>query len=202
MKIYHCKNSRSLRPIWALEELDVEAEVVTLAFPPRVRQTEFLELNPAGTIPFLVDGDVRLAESMAMVEYLAERAGPNDLTVPPGEPGRADYLNFLHLGEATLVPPLTMIVRYRMLEPKERRLPQAVEDFTGVYHDRLKLVAQHLEASDTMAAGRFTAADISVGYALFLGEVLRQADAFVPSVRAYLERLKARPAFQRALARN
>lgn len=202
MKIYHCKNSRSLRPIWALEELGVEAEVVTLAFPPRVRQTEYLELNPAGTIPFLVDGDVRLAESMAMVEYLAEKAGPNDLAVQSGEPGRADYLNFLHMGEATLVPPLTILVRYGMLEPRERRLPQAVEDFTGVYHDRLKLVAQRLEASDYMAADRFTAADISVGYALFLGEFMRQGEAFAPPVRAYLERLKARPAFQRALERN
>ncbi|MGZ8363633.1 MAG: glutathione S-transferase family protein [Caulobacteraceae bacterium] len=201
MKLYHCKNSRSLRCIWALEELGLDAEVITLAFPPRVRQTEYLEVNPTGTIPYLIDGEVRMSESMAIVEYLTEKAG-GDLIVQPGQAERANYLNFLHMGEASLVPPLTMIVRYKVLEPAERKLPQAVEDFTAVYHDRLKLVGQRLESHEYMADGRFTAADISVAYALFLGDWLRQGPAFTPAVAAYLERMKARPAFQRALERN
>jgi glutathione S-transferase len=202
MKVYHCPNARSLRVIWAAEELNLDIEVQALGFPPRVREPEYFDINPTATIPAFVDGDLMLVESMAIAEHLAEQKGANDLIVAPGDPDRPYYSQFVLMGEATLVPPLTKIVRYRMLEPKDRRLPQAVDDGAAEFIDRLKHVSSRLEGRDWLAGGRFSLADISVGYALHLGQFLRLGDRMPVNVAAYLERLQARPAFQRAMARN
>lgn len=202
MKLYHCPNSRSLRVIWAAEELGLDLEVLTLGFPPRMREPGYFEINPTGTIPTLIAGELALFESVAICEYLAKKAGAAESVVGEHEADWPHYRQFLYMGEATLVPPLTQIVRYRMLEPRERRLPQAAEDGADVFIDRLKHVASRIEGRDFLAGGRFTLADISVGYALYLGDFLRLGARIAPIVAAYLERLKARPAFQRALERN
>ncbi len=202
MKLYHCPHSRSLRVIWAAEELGVDLDVHTLDFPPRVREPDYFAVNPTATIPTFVDGDLKLVESMGICEHLAETHGGNDLVVRPEEPDRPYYLQFVLMGEATLVPHLTKIVRYRMVEPRERRLPQATEDGANDYIDRLKHVANRLEGRDWMAGDRFTMADISVGYAVHLGAFLRLGERMPGEVMAYLERIRARPGFQRALERN
>ena len=202
MKLYHCPHSRSLRVIWTAEELGADLEVQTLGFPPRVREPDFFSVNPTATIPTFVDGDLMLVESMAIVLHLAETDGDNDLVVRSTERDRPYFTQFLLMGEATLVPPLTKIVRYRMLEPPERRLPQAVEDGTLEFIDRLKHVTARLEDRDWLACDRFTLADISVGYAVHLGMFLRLGDRMPAPIRAYYDRIQERPAFQRALARN
>jgi len=202
MKVFHCTNSRSLRVIWAAEELGLDLDVHGLQFPPRVRDREYLELVPTGVIPAFDDGEVHLLESMAICEYMAQRHAGGRLTVGPSDDAWPGYLQFLHMGEATLVPPLTQIVRYRMLEPRERRLPQAADDGADVFVDRLKPVAQRLERGDYLAGDSFTLADLSVGYALHLGDFLHLGDRFPQPVRTYLARLRSRPAFERALARN
>jgi glutathione S-transferase len=202
MKVYHCPNSRSLRVIWAAEEIGADLEVHALGFPPRAREPGYFDINPTATIPAFIEGDLMLVESMAIAEHLAETRGGDELIVPPGDPDRPWYLQFVLMGEATLVPPLTKIVRYRMLEPKDRRLPQAAEDGANEFIDRLKHVSRRLEGREWLAADRFTLADISVGYAVYLGDFLRLGERMPASVADYLERLKARPAFQRALARN
>ena len=202
MKLYHCPNSRSLRVIWAAEELGLDIEVQTLAFPPRAREPGFFEINPTGTIPALLDGDLALFESVAICEYLARKRGATDLVVGEDEADWPHYRQFLYMGEATLVPPLTQIVRYRMLEPKERRLPQAADDGADVFVDRLKHVEARLDGRDWLGGGRFTLTDISVGYAVHLGAFLRLSERLPRGAAAYLGRLRTRPAFQRALARN
>ncbi|HEX8233964.1 MAG TPA: glutathione S-transferase family protein [Caulobacteraceae bacterium] len=202
MELYHCPSSRSLRVIWATEELGLGLEVKALGFPPRVRDPGYFEINPTGTIPTLIDGELALFESVAICEYLAKKAGPTNLVVADDEPDWPHYRQFLYMGEATLVPPLTQIVRYRLLEPKERRLPQAAEDGADVFIDRLKHIEARLQGRDWLAGGRFTLADISVGYALHLGRFLRLGERIPPTAAAYLERLRARPAFARALERN
>lgn len=202
MKVYHCTNARSLRVIWAAEELGLDLEVQGLQFPPRVREQTYLDVVPTGVIPSLEDGDVRLLESIAICEYLAHTYADGRLTLQAGQAGWTDYLQFLHMGEATLVPPLTQIVRYRMLEPPERRLPQAVQDGAALFMERLQPVAARLERADYMAGDNFSLADISVGYALALGAFLRLGKGFPLEVTAYLDRLRARPAFERAMARN
>jgi len=198
MKLYHCADARSLRPLWALEELGAEYELVNMAFPPRATYPGYLNINPLGTVPTFVDGDVTLTESTGICHYLGEKFAPTDLRVDPSEPAYGAYLNWMYRSDATLTFPQTIVLRYTRLEPKERRLPQAAEDYTVWYLSRLRSVEAALEDQEFLCAGRFTMADIAVHYALFLGETLGLAERYKPRSRDYLERLKARPAFRRA----
>jgi glutathione S-transferase len=198
MKLYHCADARSLRPLWALEELGAEYELVNMAFPPRATYPGYLNINPLGTVPTFVDGEVTLTESTGICHYLGEKFAPTDLRVDPSEPAYGAYLNWMYRSDATLTFPQTIVLRYTRLEPKERRLPQAAEDYTVWYLSRLRSVEAALEDQEFLCAGRFTMADIAVHYALFLGETLGLAERYKPRSRDYLERLKARPAFRRA----
>jgi len=198
MKLYHCADARSLRPLWALEELGAEYELVNMAFPPRATHPGYLNINPLGTVPTFVDGDITLTESTGICHYLGEKFAPTDLRVDPSEPAYGEYLNWMYRSDATLTFPQTIVLRYTRLEPKERRLPQAAEDYTVWYLSRLRSVEAALEDREFLCAGRFTMADIAVHYALFLGETLGLAERYKPRSRDYLERLKERPAFRRA----
>jgi glutathione S-transferase len=141
-----------------------------------------------------------MTESAAICHYLVRRYGDGALAVAPDDPAYGDWLNWLHHAEATLTFPQTLILRYGTFEPEGRRQPQVVADYTQWALSRLKLVNARLETQDYLCAGRFTAADIAVGYALFLGEATGLAPHYKPQTAAYLARLKARPAFQRARA--
>lgn len=200
--LYHCSSARSFRPLWTLEEMGLPCELKMLPFPPRALAKEYLGINPLGTIPFLIDGDTRMSESAAISQYLVERHGPSPMAVTKDEPAFGAYLNFLHLGEATLTVPQTIVLRYTHLEPPERRLPQAVEDYRIVFHGRLKKLEPLLEREEFLCAGRFTAADVSVGYALLLAERLGLDEGFTPAVRAYWARLQQRDGYRRAMARQ
>ena len=79
--LYHCTAARSFRPLWALEELGLSYDLKMLPFPPRAFAKEYLALNPLGTIPLLVDGDIRMTESAAIVQYLVARYGPTPLAI-------------------------------------------------------------------------------------------------------------------------
>jgi glutathione S-transferase len=201
MKLWHCKDARSLRPLWTLEEMGLPYELETLPFPPRVLQKSFLAINPLGTIPYFVDGDVRMTESTGICLYLVERYGRDDLGLRPSHAGYGDYLNWLFHSDATLTFPQTIVLRYAHLEPPERRLPQAVADYRKWYLARLRLLDAHLLDREFLCDGRFTIADIAIGFALYLGRTLGIADDYQPQTRAYLERLVQRPAFQRAQGR-
>ena len=93
LTLYHCSSARSFRPLWTLEELGIPYDLTMLPFPPRFLKREYLELNPLGTIPFLVDGDARMTESSAICLYLVTKYGPTPLNVAVDEPAYGAYLN-------------------------------------------------------------------------------------------------------------
>lgn len=169
-----------------------------LPFPPRVHQREFLALNPLGTVPLMLDGDTRLTESAAMCQYLAARYSPGQLDVAVHEATYGDYLNLLHFGEATLTFPQTLVLRYTHFEPEGRKQPQVAQDYAKWFLARLRTLEPRLADSEFLCAGRFTAADVSVGYALLLAQHLGLAEQFTPNVGAYWARLQQRPGYQRA----
>ena len=198
--LWHCRDARSFRPLWALEELGLPYELKLLPFPPRFHARDYLDENPLGTIPLLVDGETRMTESAAMIEYLSMRHGNGALSVRPDEAGYGAYLNGLLYGEATLTFPQTLVLRYTRLEPEDRRNPQVAGDYARWFLARLRGLDARLETAPFVAGERFTGADISVAYALLLAETLDLSDQFSPAVTAYWARMRDRPAFARAKA--
>lgn len=196
--LYHCWTARSFRALWTLEELGLPYRLELLPFPPRVLSPGYLEVNPLGTIPLLIDGATRMSESAAICQYLVTRYGPTPLAVAPDDPAYGTYLGFLHFGEATLTFPQTLVLRYSLLEPEPRRQPQVADDYARWFLARLRAVDAALARGDYLAAERFTAADISVGYALMLTKYTGLSSYLPPAVAAYWERLQSRPGFQAA----
>lgn len=199
LKLYHCKGARSVRPLWTLEEMGIPYELESMRFPPRLFREGYLNINPLGTVPTLVDGDVTMTESAGICQYLVDRYGPTDLGLAPAEKDYGTYLNWLHRSDATLTFPQTIVLRYTQFEPEERRLKQAADDYTQWFFARLRSVEQATADREYLCAGRFTIADIAVGYALYLAETLGLRGGFKPNTGAYYRRLRERPAFQRAL---
>lgn len=199
LTLYHCVSARSFRPLWTLEELRLPYELKMLPFPPRVLQRSYLDVNPLGTVPLLIDGETRMTESAAICQYLCALSAPTTLNVEAGENDFGAYLNYLHFGEATLTFPQTLVLRYARFEPETRRQPQVANDYAKWFLARLRTLEPLLTDREYLCAGRFTAADISIGYALLLAQHLGLANEFTPSVRAYWDRLKQRPAYAAAL---
>lgn len=197
--LYHCMSARSFRPLWAMEELGLVYELKMLPFPPRVLARPFRDINPLGTVPLLIDGQTCMTESAAMCQYLAARCAPSPLNVEPGEPAFGAYLNYLHFGEATLTFPQTLVLRYGHFEPPERRLPQVAKDYARWFLARLRTLEPVLSGHGFACAGRFTAADISVGYALLLAQHLGLDNQFGPAVQDYWRRLQDRAGYQTAM---
>ena len=199
IKLYHCADARSFRVLWALEELGLLYALEVMPFPPRFRVEGYKDLNPLGTVPAcFIDGQL-MTESSAIPHVLATRFGPSDLAVAPDEPAYPAYMNFLFMGEATLTFPQTIHLRYTRLEPPERRIPQAAEDYALWFGARLRS-AEPLLGKDFACAGRFTMADISVGYAVMLALSIGLEAQVTPGMAAYFERLSQRGGFQRAKA--
>jgi glutathione S-transferase len=199
MKLWHCRDARSFRALWAMEELGLAYELVTLPFPPRWMEPDFLAVNPLGTIPFFTDGAARMTESAAICQYLADKAGA--LRIAADDPRYGDYLNFLHQGEATLTFPQTLVLRYTRLEKPENRIPKVAADY------RRWFAARTIWAETALGDGRqwlcgddFTVADISVAYALLLAENLGHLSDVGPHLLAFWDRAQAREGFQRAKA--
>ena len=199
LHLYHCADARSFRALWALEELGLDYELTLMPFPPRFRFEGYREINPLGTVPALLVDGALMTESSAIPHFLATRFGPSDLAVAAEEPDYARYLNFLHMGEATLTFPQTIHLRYTRLEPPERRATQAAEDYAQWFGSRLKN-AESMMHGDFAAAGRFTMADVSVGYAVMLALSIGLDAQVTPGMAAYLDRLSQREGFQRAKA--
>ncbi|MFT4100330.1 MAG: glutathione S-transferase family protein [Burkholderiaceae bacterium] len=197
--LHHCISARSFRPLWMLEELGLPYELRVLPFPPRVHARQFLALNPLGTVPLLEDGATRMTESAAMCQYLAARHGEGRFDVAVDDPAYGSYLNWLYMSDATLTFPQTLVLRYTRFEPAERRQPQVAADYARWFLARLRAADAALQHSEFLCAGRFTAADVAVSYALQLAQSLGLHEQFPPAVADYWQRMQARPAFQRAL---
>jgi glutathione S-transferase len=196
IELWHCPDTRSFRALWALEELGLPYKLHLLPFPPRERAPEYLQVNPLGTIPAFRDNGTFMTESVAIVQYLATRYRPNGLIVSAEDAAYGAWLNWLHFGEATLTFPQTLVLRYRRFEPG--RAEVVADDYARWFLSRLRQVDRALQSAEWLCAGRFTAADISVGYALLLADFIGLSQGLKPTVVNYWARLSNRPAFQAA----
>ncbi len=201
MHLYHCNRARSMRVVWTLEEMGLEYDITVMPFPPRVHHKEYKQVNPLGTIPYLIDGDTEMSESAACCQYLVQKYGPTDLNVMPEEtPAYGEFLNWLYRADATLTFPQTVYFRYARLEPEERRIPQAAEDYRVWFLARWRCVDAILaDGREWLCASRFTIADICVGWSAMFSQQLDIEEAITPNIKPWWDRINARPAYQRAL---
>lgn len=197
--LWHCVDSRSLRPLWALEELGFDYELTVLPFPPRVLQQDYLDTNVLGTVPYFTHGERSMTESCAICHYLCSLPGGERLGLPAEHPDYANWLNWLYQADATLTFPQTIYFRYSVLEPSAEK-SAAGEDYAKWFIARLRRLDAHLEAHNYLAGDRFTVADIAVTFALHFGDLLKLSAHYRPQTLAYLERMRERDSFQRANA--
>ncbi|MBV8978465.1 MAG: glutathione S-transferase family protein [Alphaproteobacteria bacterium] len=200
--IYGVEPTRSFRPIWALEELGIPYTVRPVDLRKRMEDSEFIAVNPAGFLPAMRDGSVGMVDSIAMLEYIVARHDKEHKLAPAADDDAfALYQQFLHLGESGLAAYLNIVVACRFLAPAEEKENFGTRAAERMFFSRLSLVSRQLARAPMMAGEGFTAADISVIYALGMAERLGLADKFGPEIAEYRERMAARPAYRRALAK-
>ena len=197
--VFGAPPTRGLRVLWMLEEMGLDYEVRPVEMMRRHQDEAFMEVCPSGAAPGIIDGEVRMMESVAIMEYLAARHGPTPLALEVSDPDYPRYLQFLHYGEASLSMPLNIVVASRFFAPEAERRNWGAKLAIDMVVGRAKAVAAQLRRTPYLAGERFTAADISCGYGLGLMEQLGGVDRLDEVVRDYVERLQARPAFQRAM---
>lgn len=190
---------RGFRVVWLLEEMGLPYRLRDVDLLAGVENDpEFLAINPAGFIPALKDGDMVMVESIAIMEYLMARHGPTPLAPAPGDPAFPAYQQFLHLGEAGLAGSMYFVSGARNIAPEGQRDNWSARQALDVFTTRLSILTRQLERTPFVAGEAFTAADISVGYAL---EMARKNVGFQfgEIELAYMERFRAREGYQRAL---
>ena len=190
---------RGFRVVWLLEEMGLPYRLRPVDLLAGVeKDTEFLAVNPAGFIPAIQDGDVTMVESIAIMEYLMARYGPTPLAPDPDDPSFPAYQQFLHLGEAGLAASIYFVVGARHFAPEAERHNWSAGQALEVFESRLGLVTRQLARSPYLAGEAFTAADISVTYALQLAQ---RAGGVTPGEveRAYIARTSDREAYKRAM---
>lgn len=179
----------------------MELDLKLLPFPPRFAAPEYLEVNPLGTVPLLVEGEARMTESCAIAHYLATKDGMTDLAIAPGERDYGEYLDFTYHADATITFPQTVYMRFALFE-KDKGWAEAGEAYAKWFWKRLVKVEQRLEGREFLCADRFTVADICVGYALILAERVGLDESVPESLKAYRSRLKSREGYRRAVERE
>jgi glutathione S-transferase len=203
--VYHLPRTRSQRIVWLMEELGEEYRIEPASFPA---SGDFLKISPLGLIPTIVDGDIVMFESIAIMQYITGRrlvAGDEAakaLTVGPlPDPAAyAEHLQFLHFGESDLAVPVGAIFRTRMFAKEQANA--TIGDQLGQIAKRLNFLGDHLnDGRDWVTGAGFTIADISIGYALGLAGGMNLEVQWPDSVFAYWQRLHSRPAYQRMLTK-
>ena len=192
MQLYEFAPTRSIRVRWTLQELGLEFESVPVnMIAGEHRSPEFLKINPAGKLPVLVDGELVLTESVAIVLYLAEKYSDKGL-VPTNLGQRAQLNRWLLFAATELEQPLWRIARHTTLYPEDKRLPGdmvlAREEF-GAMADVLE---EHMSGRQFVVGDTVTVADFVVAYTLDWANEVRLLDDF-PQLQAYMERMYARP---------
>lgn len=191
---------RGFRVVWLLEEMGLPYRLRRVDLLAGVENDpEFLAINPAGFIPALQDGEVVMVESIAIMEYLIARHGPTPLAPAADDPAFPAYQQFLHLGEAGLAASIYFVSGARNLAPEAERNNWSANQALETFGSRLTLVTRQLARAPWLAGEAFTAADISVTYALELAE---RSGGFILAEpeRAYVARATARAGYQRAMA--
>src|SRR5262249_51397475 len=183
---------RSIRVRWTLQELGVDFEPVTVnLIAGDHRRPEFLALNPAGKVPVLVDGDVVLAESVAIVTYLAEKYREHEL-LPVSLEERAQAYKWLLFAATELEQPLWRIVRHTRLYPEDQRLPADVTIARREFTDMAAVLARHMAGREFVVGAHAGVVDFVTAYTLdWANETGLLGD--YAGLRAYMERMYARP---------
>ena len=190
---------RGFRVVWLLEEMGLAYRLRPVDLLAGVEDdAAFLAINPAGFIPAIQDGDVTMVESIAIMEYLMARHGPTPLAPEPRDPTFPLYQQFLHLGEAGLAASLYFVSGARNIAPESERNNWSARQALEVFESRLALVTRRLATSPYLAGERFTAADISVTYALEMAQ--RNVGFGLGDLeRAYVARTTGRDAYGRTM---
>ena len=196
MKLYHAPNSRAGRIVWLFEELGMEYEIVKMAFHPKdLKSPEYRKAHPLGRVPTIEDGDVRLFESGAIIQYTLDRYYPDRLRPPVESPEYPTYLQWFHYCEGMVMPPVNTIVVHTLLLPEDRRDEVVLGQAKRLLGKALQPVEESMAGRDYLA-GDFSAADIMLGHAIFMSNRLGEVSDEMPNLKGYLERVTARPAFQ------
>jgi glutathione S-transferase len=214
--LHHLNNSRSQRVLWLLEELGVDYQIKryqrdakTMLAPPELRA-----VHPLGKSPVVTDGNLTLAESGAIIEYLAGRYGGGRLVTPsPGTPERLRYTYWLHYAEGSAMPPLLLKLIFDRIETSPmpffaRPIARAIagKARSGFIEPQIKLHLDYMESelgrSAWFAGDDFTAADIQMSFPLEAAAARGGLGSRYSKLGAFLERIHARPAYQRALEKG
>ena len=200
MKIYHAPNTRSIRIVWLFEELGLPYELELFKLGDAAMRTpEYKKVHPMGRVPALEDGEQVIFESGAIIQYVLARHAGGRLAPRADSPEFANYLQWFHYAEGMIMPPVNTLVVETVLLPPERRNETNVKRATKLLGQMLAAVEQGLQGRDYLA-GDFTAADIITGQATIVAARLGGDISDKPAVSAYIDRLKARDGWQRALA--
>ncbi len=202
IRLHHCHQTRSMRTLWLLHELGVEFEVAVYPFDKTLRSDRYLALNPAGRVPALeIDGEV-MWETGAITEYLCERFPGRGLGRLPGDPDRADWLVWVHFAETLSQHGAALTQQHIALYEDAMRSPivmqleaKRLEKCYGAIEGRL---STPVENRDHLLTSGFSAADISVGQAVYMARHFARIEPF-PELTEWYARITDRPAFRAAL---
>lgn len=200
IRLHHVAQARSFRILWLLEELGESFEIAPHSFFDRsLRAPDYLALSPAGRVPALeIDGRV-LFESGAIAEYLCETRGR--LGRLPGDPERVEWLEWLHFAETAGSHVANLTQQHIVLREDWMRSPTVMRLEARRLDKVLAVPDRVLTRHDWLLASGFSAADVAMGYSALAGRRFVLLDA-MPALAAWLDRIAARPAFRRALARD
>jgi glutathione S-transferase len=199
LKLYYAPRTRSVRIRWLLEELGIAHELERVEFRPQ--PTAFAQSTPLGKFPVLVDGETVIGESGAILEYILERYGNGRLAPAVGAKLRGEFLQWVHFAEGSAFPPLGVLIWHGLYQGDAHKIPEAIDAAKSRAASALTFVENHLaEGRDYLLGSDFAACDIMLGFTLVAAQLLGELDERYPATNAYLDRLRERPAFQRASA--
>jgi len=200
MKLYGYRNGRTLRALWALEEVGARYEYVEVdVMSGHGQEPWFLQINPGGKVPVLEDGGTIITESAAICMHVAEKAPGSRLLPPAGTQDRTDCYKWISFILTELDAPLWTIAKHRFGLPRERRVPAIIETASWEFRTSVKILASALEDHPYLAADSFTVADILAGHTLLWAKSARVPLDSNP-LETYLEKLLTREAVIRARA--
>ena len=198
MKLYFARQTRAIRVAWLLEEMGLPYEIEMLKLGGQdMRGNDYRAIHPMGRVPVLEDGDVRIFESGAIIEYLLTRYDAKGLRPAVESSDYPAYLQWLHYCEGMIMPQVNILTVETIFLPPERRNEVNVKRATKLLGQSLLPVEAHLDGRDFLA-GDFSGADIMIGSAVISARRSQIDFDSLPNLRAYAERLSQRPAFQEA----
>ncbi|MEC8074959.1 MAG: glutathione S-transferase family protein [Pseudomonadota bacterium] len=199
LTLHFAPNSRAGRIVWLLEELELPYEINKMAFHPKdLKSDAHRARHPLGRVPVLDDGDVRIFESGAIVEYVSARHKNGGLRPSDDAPEFPEFLQWFHYCEGMVMPPVNTIVVQTVLLPKERQDATALGQAQRLLSKALVPVNEALEGRDYLI-GDFSAADIMLGHACFMSNRIGCVSEDMPHLKAYVERVSNRPHFKTAI---